>query len=27
MIVKGKFVNFDRPLVLRREFGDFPPVL
>jgi hypothetical protein len=24
MIVKGKFVNFDRPLVLRKEFGDFP---
>jgi hypothetical protein len=24
MIVKGKFVSFDRPLVLRREFGDFP---
>ena len=22
--MKGKFVNFDRPLVLRREFGDFP---
>jgi hypothetical protein len=24
MIVKGKFVSFERPLVLRREFGDFP---
>jgi hypothetical protein len=24
MIVKGKFVSFDRPLVLRKEFGDFP---
>jgi hypothetical protein len=24
MIVKGKFVSFDRPLVLRREFGEFP---
>jgi hypothetical protein len=22
--VKGKFVSFERPLVLRREFGDFP---
>jgi hypothetical protein len=24
MIVKGKFVSFERPLILRREFGDFP---
>jgi hypothetical protein len=24
MIVKGRFVSFDRPLVLRREFGNFP---
>jgi len=22
--VKGKFVSFDRPLILRREFGEFP---